>query len=185
MVLRAAAALAGLLAVAPALAEPMNAEFARRFVAGKLFSFTCFEGSTGTGRIFNDGSVAGVMRVRADGPTRFMHLPPGSLYPKEGRICSNVKGAFFNPCFDLNKTSDKSFRGSISGFGFAYCDFTRRGHETVHASVTPDAAAAITRSIRRGAKPQHEKPAAAPTTPVTSAPLPAVEQAAIRSSIAP
>ena len=186
MLLRAAVALTGLLAVAPAIAEPMNAETARRFVAGKLFSFNCFEGSTGTGRIFNDGSVAGVMKMRADGPTRFMHLPPGSLFPREGRICSNVKGAFFNPCFELNKTSDKSFRGSISGFGFAYCDFTRRGgHEAMQASITPDAAAAITRSIRRGVKPQHEKPAAAPTTPVTSAPLPSVEQAAIRPSIAP
>ena len=186
MPLRAAVALTGLLAVAPAIAEPMNAETARRFVAGKLFSFNCFEGSTGTGRIFNDGSVAGVMRMRADGPTRFMHLPPGSLYPKEGRICSNVRGAFFNPCFELNKTSDKSFRGSISGFGFAYCDFTRRGHETVHASVAPEVTGTVTRaSIRRGAKPQHERPAAAPTTPVTSAPLPAVEQAVIRSSIAP
>jgi len=163
----------------------MNAETARRFVAGKLFAFTCFEGSTGTGRIFNDGSVAGVMRMRADGPTRFMHLPPGSLYPKEGRICSHVKGAFFNPCFDLTKTSDRSFRGSISGFGFAYCDFTRRGHETIHASVAPETTGSVTHSIRRGRKAQHEKPAAAPTTPVTSAPLPAVEQAAIRSSIAP
>jgi len=186
MVLRAAVALTGLLAVPPAFAEPMNAEVARHFVAGKLFSFSCFEGSAGTGRIFNDGSVAGVMRVGGNGPTRFMHLPPGSLYPKEGRICSNVRGAFFNPCFELNKTSDKSFRGSISGFGFAYCDFTRRGHETVHASVMPDTTGTVTRaSIRRGAKPHHEKPAAAPTTPVTAAPLPAVEQAAIRSSIAP
>jgi len=185
MVLRAAVALVSVLAATPAFTEPMNAETARRFVAGKLFAFTCFEGSTGTGRIFNDGSVAGVMRMSGNGPTRFMHLPAGSLYPKEERICSNVKGAFFNPCFELNKTSDRSFRGSISGFGFAYCDFTRRGHETLHASVTPDAAAAITHSIRRGRKAQHEKPAAAPTTPVTSAPLPSVEQAAIRPSIAP
>jgi hypothetical protein len=188
MVLRAAVALAGLLAVAPALAEPMNAETARRFVAGKLFAFNCFEGSTGSGRIFNDGSVAGVMRQRGDGATRFMHLPAGSLFPREGRICSNVKGAFFNPCFELNKTSDKSFRGSISGFGFAYCDFTRRGHETVTASVAPasDQTGSVVRaSIRRGNKAQHEKPAAAPTTPVTAAPLPAVEQAAIRPSIAP
>jgi len=190
MVLRAAVALTGLLAVAPALAEPMNAETARRFVAGKLFAFTCFEGSTGTGRIFNDGSVAGVVRMGGNGNTRFMHLPPGTLFPKESRICSNVKGAFFNPCFDLNKTSDKSFRGAVSGFGFAYCDFTRRGggREMQQASVTsavPDAATAITNSIRRGSKARHEKPAAAPTTPVTSAPLPSVEQAAIRPSIAP
>jgi hypothetical protein len=186
MLLRAAVALTGLLAVAPAIAEPMNAETARRFVAGKLFAFNCFEGSSGTGRIFSDGSVAGVMRMGGSGPTRFMHLPAGSLYPKEDRICSHVKGAFFNPCFDLVKTSDKSFRGAISGFGFAYCDFTRRGHETVHASVAPDATGSAMRaSIRRGNKPHHEKPTAAPTTPVTSAPLPAVEQAAIRSSIAP
>jgi hypothetical protein len=186
MVLRAAVALAGLLAVAPAFAEPMNAEAARHFVAGKLFSFTCFEGSSGTGRIFHDGSVAGVMRMGSNSNTRFMHLPAGTLYPKEGRICSNVKGAFFNPCFELNKTSDKSFRGAISGFGFAYCDFTRRGHDTMHASIAPDSAGSVTRvSIRRGKKPQHEKPAAAPTTPVTAAPLPSVEQAAIRSSIAP
>ena len=89
MLLRAAVALASL-AAAPAFAEPMNAETARHFVAGKLFAFSCFEGSAGTGRIFNDGSVAGVMRMGGNGPTRFMHLPPGSLYPKEGRICSNV-----------------------------------------------------------------------------------------------
>jgi len=189
MVLRAAVALTGLLAVAPALAEPMSAEVARRFVAGKLFAFTCFEGSTGTGRIFNDGSVAGVMRMKGNGNTRFMHLPAGTLFPREGRICSNVKGAFFNPCFDLTKTSDRSFRGAVSGFGFAYCEFVRRGGrgETVQASVAPasGAAPAVARaSIRRGHK-THEKPAAAPTQPVTSAPLPSVEQAGIRTSIAP
>ena len=190
MVLRAAVALGGLLAVTPVLAEPMNADAARRFVAGKLFSFTCFEGSSGTGRIFNDGSIAGVVRMGGNGNTRFMHLPPGTLYPKGETICSNVKGAFFNPCFDLTRTGDKSFRGAISGFGFAYCEFVRRGGrgETVQASIAPasDVAHAVTRaSIRRGHRAQHEKPAAAPTQPVTSAPLPSVEQAGIRSSIAP
>ena len=191
MVLRAAVALAGLLAVAPAFAEPMNAETARRFVAGKLFAFTCFEGSTGTGRIFNDGSVAGVMRMKGDGPTRFMHLPPGTLFPKESRICSNVKGAFFNPCFELNKTSDKSFRGPFqaSALPIAISRGVAAAARTLQASVpslAPEATGSVTRtSIRRGAKPQHEKPAAAPTTPVTSAPLPGVEQAAIRPSIAP
>src|SRR5947209_11709245 len=168
MALRAAVVFGSLLAAAPVLAEPMNADAARRFVAGKLFSFTCFEGSSGTGRIFNDGSVAGVVRMGGNGNTRFMHLPPGTLFSKDDRICSNVKGAFFNPCFDLTKTSDRSFRGAISGFGFAYCDFMRRGHETLQASVTPEAAAATRTSIRRGNKHHHEKPAAAPTTPVTS-----------------
>jgi len=185
MVLRAAVALGSLLAVTPVLAEPMNAESARRFVAGKLFAFTCFEGTSGIGRIFNDGSVAGVVRIQGNGHTRFMHLPSGTLFPKGEAICSNVKGAFFNPCFNLEKTSDKSFRGAISGFGFAYCDFTRRGRETMQASVAAEMGAATHVSIRRGHKPAHEKPAAAPTTPVTSAPLPSVERAEIRSSIAP
>src|SRR2546423_1870780 len=189
MALRAVVALGSLLAVTPALAEPMNADAARRFVAGKLFSFTCFEGSSGTGRIFNDGSVAGVVRMGGNGNTRFMHLPPGTLFPRDERICSQVRGAFFNPCFDLVKTSDKSFRGAISGFGFAYCEFVRRGGgrgETVQASIGPasDAAPLMRASIRRGHK-THEKPAAAPTQAVTSAPLPSVEQAGIRSSIAP
>ncbi|TMI98320.1 MAG: hypothetical protein E6G97_26270 [Alphaproteobacteria bacterium] len=189
MVLRAVV-LGSLLVATPVLAEPMNADAARRFVAGKLFSFNCFEGSTGSGRIFNDGSVAGVVRMGGNGNTRFMHLPPGTLFPKDDRICSHVRGAFFNPCFELTKTSDKSFRGAISGFGFASCEFVRRGggRETLQASIAPAAetTASVTRaSIRRGHKTQHEKPAAAPTQPVTSAPLPSVEQAGIRSSITP
>ena len=184
-----AIALVSLLAVTPALAEPMNAESARRFVAGKLFTFTCFEGSTGSGRIFNDGSVAGVVRMGRNGNTRFMHLPPGTLFPKGDAICSQVKGAFFNPCFDLNKTSGTSFRGAISGFGFAYCDFVRRGggREILQASVSvaPDAGSAARTSIRRGRKAAEAKPAAAPTQPVSAAPLAPIEQAGMRSTIAP
>jgi hypothetical protein len=189
MGLRAAVVLVSLLAVTPVFAEPMNAETARRFVAGKLFSFTCFEGSTGSGRIFNDGSVAGVVRMGSNGNTRFMHLPPGTLFPKGDAICSQVKGAFFNPCFDLNKTSDKSFRGAVSGFGFAYCDFVRRGggREILHASVAvaPDVGSVARTSIRRGRKPAEAKPTAAPTQPVSAAPLAPIEQAGMRSTIAP
>ena len=187
MGMRAAVVLVSLFAVTPVLAEPMNADAARKFVAGKLFSFTCFEGSTGTGRIFNDGSVAGVVRLRGGGNTRFMHLPAGTLFPKGESLCSQGKGAFFNPCFDLNKTSASSFRGAVSGFGFAYCDFVRRGgghRETVTASVAPEIAAAARNTIRRSLR-KHEQPAAAPTQPVSAAPLPAVEQAGMRSAITP
>ena len=48
---RIAVALLAVAAAFPALAETMNAEAARHFVAGKYFSFTCFEGSIGSGRI--------------------------------------------------------------------------------------------------------------------------------------
>jgi hypothetical protein len=29
----------------------------------------------------------------------------------------------FEPCFDLNRIDDQSFRGSVLGMDFAYCDF--------------------------------------------------------------
>jgi hypothetical protein len=41
-------------------------------------------------------------------------------------VCASLQGIPFEPCFNLDKTNDQSFRGSVSGFGFAYCDFTRR-----------------------------------------------------------
>jgi hypothetical protein len=194
--LRTAVALAVLAATGPALADPMNAENARRFVVGKTFSFTCFEGTAGTGRIFSDGSVAGVVKIQGTGPTRFMHLPPGTLFTKGEAVCSTMKGAFFNPCFNLNRTSDKSFRGTVSGFGFMYCDFTRGGREPMRTASTTesaDPAATPRRSIRHG-KPRNEAaitPAvsAAPVQPVISEPLKpaasAAEQPALRSTVSP
>jgi len=209
MLVRIAVAFAAVAAISvPALAEPLNAEAARHFVAGKLFSFTCFEGTTGTGRIFADGSVAGVVRMNGSA-TRFMHMPPGTLYAKNDGICSNMKGALFNPCFDLNRTSDKSFRGTISGLSFAYCDFTRGGSaREMIASVAPaERQASSAPSIRHGRKVPKDvpvttastrapaaalplpsattAPAAAPVAPVTAVPVTPVERAEIRSSITP
>jgi hypothetical protein len=40
-----------------ACAESLTPDAARRFVAGKLFAFNCFDGSRGEGRIYDDGSV--------------------------------------------------------------------------------------------------------------------------------
>ena len=42
-----------------AKAEELGPEQARAFVVGKLFSYTCFDGTVGMGRIFADGSVVG------------------------------------------------------------------------------------------------------------------------------
>ncbi len=197
MLVRIAVALSAVVFAAPALAEPLSAEAARRFVAGKQFSFACFEGTVGSGRIFGDGSVAGMLRMQGSGPVRFMRLPAGTLFAKGETVCSHVKGAFFNPCFNLNKTSEKSFRGAVSGFGFAYCDFTHgRGREMI-ASVgpSPDDKLPMPRSIRRATKSHAHPPVssaatatpsapvAAPTTPVTAAPLPSIEQTGMRGSV--
>ena len=115
-----------LLGVGPALAEPMSADAARRFVTGKLFAFNCFDGSRGAGRIYGDGSIIGTIQFRGEGPVRSVWLPAGTLMVKGEAVCASVKGMPFEPCFNLSKMDERSFRGSVSGLGFAYCDFTRR-----------------------------------------------------------
>ena len=55
--LRGFALTVGLLAALPAVAGEMSADEARRFVIGKMFSYTCFEGTRGQGRVNSDGSV--------------------------------------------------------------------------------------------------------------------------------
>jgi hypothetical protein len=187
MIGRVLVALAAIMAsAAPVAAEGMKAEEARRFVVGKMFSFSCFEGTAGTGRIYNDGSVAGVIRLQGKSPARFMHLPAGTLFAKGDAVCSRVKGAFFQPCFDLTRTSAQAFRGAISGFGFAYCDFVRRGgrSEMIRASTEAETAPTAPRNSFRQARAKPQ-PAAAPTQPVISAPLAPVADAPMRSSITP
>jgi hypothetical protein len=111
----------------PAASQEMNAEQARRFVVGKLFTYSCFDGTRGAGRIFNDGSVAGTVQVGANGAPRVMTLPTNTLQVRGERVCASLKGMPFEPCFNLTRTDANSFRGAIAGLSFAYCDFTRRG----------------------------------------------------------
>jgi len=135
MYARIAAAVVLVASTVPALAEPMNAAEARRFVIGKLFSYTCFEGTRGAGRIFSDGSVAGSIQLRGKGRVHHVRLPPNTLRVKGESVCASVKGLPFEPCFNLDKTSHASFRGSIYGFNFAYCEFNRRGRRIDIAST--------------------------------------------------
>jgi hypothetical protein len=118
--------LAGLVSALPAAAEDMRPDEARRFVAGKHFAYTCFEGTSGHGRIYADGSVAGYIQIGGTGPRRYVVLPPGTLRVRGDQYCASVRGIPFEPCFNLQKTSTVSFRGAVSGLGFAYCDFSRR-----------------------------------------------------------
>ena len=69
----------------PAKAEEMRADEARRFVAGKHFSYTCFDGTVGNGRIYADGSVAGYIQPGGAGPRRYVVLPTGTLRPNGDR----------------------------------------------------------------------------------------------------
>ncbi len=113
--------------VAPAFAGSMNADEARRFVAGKVFAFTCFDGTRGAGRILDDMGAAGSIQFSGSGPIRHVRLPGNTLQVRGQSVCASLKGIPFEPCFNLDKRDDRSFRGSVSGMGFAYCDFRHQG----------------------------------------------------------
>lgn len=117
---------AGLVAAMPAWAGELKPEEAKHFIAGKYFSYTCFEGTTGAGRINADGSVVGTIQVRGGGAVRLIALPTGTIRVQTTSICASLPGMLFQPCFTVQQTDARSFRGSIAGLGFAYCDFTRR-----------------------------------------------------------
>ena len=113
--------------ITPALAGEMNADEARRFVAGKVFSFNCFDGTRGAGRILDDMGAVGAVQFSGSGPIRHIRLPGNTLQIRGQSVCASLRGLPFEPCFNLDKTSEVSFRGSVSGMSFAYCDFHHQG----------------------------------------------------------
>jgi hypothetical protein len=126
MLARSLLVLAGVIGALPAQAGELRPEEAKRFVAGKVFAYTCFEGTKGVGRIFADGSVQGSVQIRGSGPVRLMRFPAGTVKVQPDSICASARGMMFSPCFTVNQIDSRSFRGAISGLGFAYCDFVRR-----------------------------------------------------------
>jgi len=113
--------------IAPALAGMMSADEARRFVAGKVFTFTCFDGTRGAGRILEDMGATGAVQFSGSGPIRHIRLPGNTLQIRGQAVCASLRGLPFEPCFNLDKTDEASFRGSVSGMSFAYCDFHHQG----------------------------------------------------------
>jgi hypothetical protein len=113
--------------IAPAFAGMMTADEARKFVAGKVFTFTCFDGTKGAGRILDDMGAAGSVQFSGSGPIHHVRLPGNTLLIQGQTVCASIKGIPFEPCFSLDKTSERSFRGSVSGMSFAYCDFNNQG----------------------------------------------------------
>jgi hypothetical protein len=94
----------------PALAGNMGADEARRFVVSHLFSFTCFEGTSGEGRVYADGSVQGAIRFGGSGPPRYATLPPGTLRVRGDVICALISGMSYEVCFDLDRVDVNTFR---------------------------------------------------------------------------
>src|SRR5260370_34986524 len=117
MLVRVAIVLAGVLAAVPAFAGQMNADEARRFVIGKLFSFNCFEGTSGAGRVHPDGSVSGIVRFGGASGARYVTLPPGTLRVRGEAVCGLVGGV--GTWFVPYPPDTPGFRRPISVLGFA------------------------------------------------------------------
>jgi hypothetical protein len=190
MLLRVAVLCAGVLGAGAAFAEELGPEQARAFVAGKLFAYNCFDGTVGVGRILDDGSVIGTIRPGGRGEMRFATLPPNTLRVEGGSICAHLSGLPIEPCFRVQKIDYKSFRGSVSGFGFAYCDFQQHNpraqiitHSSAPASVAaPARAMALVPSMAAAAS---ATPAASAAPARATAPTPATTQAPVSAPTPP
>src|SRR5436305_11569481 len=108
--------------IMPALAGMMTADEARRFVAGKVFAFSCFDGTRGAGRILDDMGAAGAVQFSGSGPVRHLRLPGNTLQVRGQAVCASTKGIPFEPCFNLDRRDERTLRGSVSGMAFAYGD---------------------------------------------------------------
>ena len=171
--------------VVPALAGMMNADEARKFVAGKVFAFTCFDGTRGAGRIMDDLGAAGSVQFSGSGPIRHVRLPGNTLQIRGQAVCASIKGLPFEPCFNLDKQDDRSFRGSVSGMGFAYCDFRHQGASQMlmARSVARPRSLLRREEPTRSADARAEVSARVQTPPVESAKLEPVKSEPKRSSL--
>jgi hypothetical protein len=173
--------------VVPALAGMMNADEARKFVTGKVFAFTCFDGTRGAGRVLDDLGAAGSIQFSGAGPVRHVRLPGNTLQIRGQAVCASIKGLPFEPCFNLDRRDDRTFRGSVSGMGFAYCDFRHQGA----SQMLMARAAARPRSLhaaepRRSADASHAEISARVETPaVESAKLEPVRAEPAKAESAP
>lgn len=130
MIARCFAAILTLISSGSVAAQRLDADEAQQFVVGKLFEFTCFDGSHGAGRIYKDGSVAGTIQIHGSGPVYSASLPEGTVKIKGENVCASLDGLPLEPCFDVNRTGNQTFRGSLLGMNWAYCDFTRTSSMT-------------------------------------------------------
>jgi hypothetical protein len=138
--------------------------------AGALVAPALAGATRGAGRLLDDMGAIGAVQFSGSGPVRHIRLPGNTLQIRGQAVCASIKGIPFEPCFNLDKKDEVSFRGSVSGMGFAYCDFRHQG-----AAQMLMARAARPRSLRRS-----EQSLEAPRTEVSvRVETPRVESAGI------
>jgi hypothetical protein len=161
----------------PSLAESLNPEQARQFIAGKMFAFTCVDGTRGAGRIHHDGSVAGSIQFAGTGPVRYARLPVNTVQVGATQVCASLKGLPITPCFNIDKTGDATFRGAVQGMSsFAYCDFRKHGNSLLVARAERGPTSLRARGVRSADASKPEAPKAETASKVET---PKVESAKI------
>ena len=119
MVVRIAVALSAVAVAVPALAEPLNAEAARRFVAGKLFASPASRARSARAASSTTARSPAWCACRAPARCASCTCRPGTLFAKGETICSQVKGAFFNPV--LQSQQDQRQELPRRGLGLRLC----------------------------------------------------------------
>ena len=94
--------------VAPALAGMMNADEARKFVAGKVFAFTCFDGTRGAGRMLDDMGAMGAVQFSGSGPVRRICGCPAIRFRSAARRCAPRSRAFRSSRASISTRKTKS-----------------------------------------------------------------------------
>ena len=71
-------------------------------------------------------------------------LPAGTIRVDGGSMCAHLAGLPFTPCFRVEKIDYRSFRGSLAGLSFAYCDFYQRNPRSHLISSSAEQSSATT-----------------------------------------
>jgi hypothetical protein len=93
-------------------------------------------------------------------------LPAGTIKVEGTSMCAHLSGLPLEPCFRVQKIDYRSFRGSISGLGFAYCDFAQHNPraQIISRAPAPEERAQIVSRV-------------SPTVPVRAMPIEALRPA--------
>ena len=70
--------------------------------------------------------LTGAVQFSGAGPVRHLRLPGNTLQIR-GQPFAPRSRASLRAVFQSRKKDERSFRGSVSGMGFAYCDFRHQG----------------------------------------------------------
>ena len=104
--------------------------------------------------------MAGSIQFSGTGPVRHARLPVNTIQVGATQVCASLKGLPFTPCFNIDKTSEATFRGSVQGMSsFAWCEFRKHGNSLLVARAERGPMSLRARGVRSAdaSKPEAAK----------------------------